>query len=159
MFEDDSKLAKFSYIFFLVCTCLLKLLLSLKENTYPENLSLICNCFYCVKVAFPEYFFRICANICIKCFTIHYRRQNSIGTAGESHRSFQLVQNYFWKRLAPWLGLWYKLYLGELTRRGSPKTKMAVEHSARDSRIVIHTIRDNEMFFVYSLHKLHVANS
>jgi len=56
VFEDDFKLAKISYIFFPVCTCLRNVLLCLKERTCPKNFSLIYNFFSCVKVALPEHF-------------------------------------------------------------------------------------------------------
>jgi hypothetical protein len=44
-------------------------------------------------------------------------------------------------------------------RVGSPKIRVAVEHSAKDSQIVIYFIREYEMCFGYSLHKMHVTNS
>ena len=81
----------FLYIFPPVCTCLLNVLLFLKENTCPENFSLIYNFFPCVKLAFPENFVWICTNICTKCITIHYRSQNIIVTADESYRILRWV--------------------------------------------------------------------
>jgi hypothetical protein len=127
-------------IFFSVCTCILHVLLFLKENMCLENFSLICKFFSCVKVALPEYFVRICANIRIKCITRHCHTQNSIATADESHSSFKLLRNFFQKASRPDFVNGISYPRGTDYRVGSPTIAVAVERFARDTRIVIHFI-------------------
>lgn len=80
-------------------------------------------------------------------------------TADESHRTFQLFKIIFEKALRP--RLFYGISYPRETdcRVGSPKIKVAVEHSARDSRIMIHFIREYKLCILYSFHTVRVANS